>query len=172
MYVPCISVSSDTSVRVETRNPTPEQQRVRGFQRAGVGHRVQCVCGGWESEGQVPASDHVLQDVHRARRHPRYPPSSHSHETKPELKGQKTEEPNSKLEAWASRSIFNSPALLKGEWQLNISTSIDFLDSSEPQMSFDSPLLNEFEFALPELGQAHSTEDETIPSEWLYFSFC
>lgn len=68
-------VSSDTSSRVETWNPTAQRQRVCGSQWTGVGHRVQCVCGGRESEGQVAASNHVLQDVHRARGHPRYPPS-------------------------------------------------------------------------------------------------
>lgn len=96
--------------------------------------------------------------------------------TKLELNSQKTEEPNSKLKTRASHSIFTSVAL-KGEWQLNKSTEkIDFLDDGEPEMIFRlnfltlkfwQPLLNELEFALAELGQALSTEDEMISSEWL-----
>lgn len=88
-----------------------------------------------------------------------------------QLNSQKTEEQNSKLRTRASRSSFTSLAL-KGDWQLNKSTEkIDFLDSSEPEMIFRhnfltlkfwQPLLNELEFALAELGQAVSTEDEII----------
>ena len=71
MYCISLSVSLDTGVRVETRDPDAQWQRVCGPQWAGVGHRVQCLRGGQESEGQVPAGHHVLQDVHRARSHPR-----------------------------------------------------------------------------------------------------
>lgn len=70
---------------------------------------------------------------------------------------------------------------LKGEWQLNKSTEkIAFLDSGEPEMifwlnfltlKFWQPSLNELEFALAELGQALSTEDEMIFSKWLWFFF-
>lgn len=68
-------------IRVETRDPDAEQQRVRDPQGAGVGHGVQHPCGSGEREGQIPARNHVLQDFHPARGHTRYPPAARSHHT-------------------------------------------------------------------------------------------
>lgn len=77
----CISLCAPigTGTRVETRDQDAKRQRVLHSQRVGLGHRVQCLGGGRESEGQVPASKHVLQDIHEARSHPRYHPLGHPH---------------------------------------------------------------------------------------------
>lgn len=112
----CVSLGAVT--RVETRNPAAQCQWSHRSQWVRLGHRVQHLCGGRESEGQVSASNHFLQDFFRARGHPRYrtsPPVTH---TKVELNSQKTEEPNSNLKTRATCSIFKSGALT-GEWQLN-----------------------------------------------------
>lgn len=66
-----ICVSLGAVFRVETRNPAAQCQRSHSSQWVRVGHRVQHLCGGRESEGQVSASNHVLQDFVRARGHPR-----------------------------------------------------------------------------------------------------
>lgn len=66
-------------IRMETRDPDAEQQRVRDPQGAGVGHGVQHPCGSGEREGQIPAGNHVLQDFYPARGHTRYPRSARSH---------------------------------------------------------------------------------------------